>query len=165
VLQLFHYGPSSITGFISLKHHLSNIQTALHDEFMLTRVDLEDPRMTNSSQPFRTDALNPSSLPTASLGKLRPLSSRQNLDPTTTSSSTSSSSNFYETYNTRIDQTIKSSSDSLKSLISSADVCPLSPSLTLPFPNQHLLWFNRIDAVVRVDRKISLISWTYSPIP
>ena len=83
-------------------------------------------------QPFRTDALNPSSLPTASLGHLRPLSSR----PIQSSSTQPDVS--HEEWNLRIDREVKAVVGGLEDLIDLSDVSP-HHSLHLTSPRSNFL--------------------------
>ena len=73
---------------------------------------------------FRTDALNPSSLPTAALGRPQRLHARSAADNAGPSGTTykDSLAKAYNDYNVGIDREIKSLSSSLKELITLADV-------------------------------------------
>lgn len=80
------------------------------------------------SQPFKTDSLRPSSLPSATLGRRRPqlptaaaLEGGENLTPGERAQSVLEKE--HERWNERIDRDVKACVEGLKELVQLADVC------------------------------------------
>ena len=83
---------------------------------------------------FQTDSLRPSALPTASLGRSRPLSRP---DPSGGEDGEASTSNqtemFYADWNTRIDKEVKAVAGGLRELVELADVRQVLTFPSTPF--------------------------------